>query len=312
MASILRIIEVATPSVDSLMVPFCSASSSPKIMQDTVHALTHEVIAAAKAFDSTLTHATMVPVLRGALPMFVAAQPLLSSTSCILVRCSKVKGSQKVAIEWLGRKPFPQEDGDGKVVILDTIIATGDTVLQLCEEIWNMSGRTKESSVVVMCCYAAPKALELISMHPVVDYIVVAKKSQGCDTAGYLIPYTHGDIGDKMYGKASRKRAEAVIADGQDVQRVSTGVKELLRENGGLWDLTPDATGIERNIKFPTFKKAWAFMERVASAAAAHRHHPEWTNVYNTVHIRWTTHQPNGLTDLDVKMANLCDGYTDI
>ncbi|EEQ31489.1 putative 4a-hydroxytetrahydrobiopterin dehydratase [Microsporum canis] len=330
MAAATRIIEVSTPAIDSLMIPFCCATSTPKVMQETIHNLTREVITAAKIFDKSLTHVTMIPILRGALPMFIAAQPLFASTSCILVRCSKKKGSKDVVVEWQGRRPFPLEDGDGKIVILDTIIATGDTIIKLCEDLWVMSGARMEQSVVVMCCYAAPKALERISNHPIVHYVVVAKKAEGCDEGGYLIPYTHGDIGDKVYGKARGWEPVAVIADGQDTQTMLNEVMDLLIKNGGLWELTPDGTGIERSIKFPTFKMAWAseipdeiyrisfanymkaFMERVAAAAATYRHHPEWTNVYNKVSIRWTTHQPKGLTELDVKLAKLCDDYTKI
>lgn len=34
-----------------------------------------------------------------------------------------------------------------------------------------------------------------------------------------------------------------------------------------------------------------------------------YMQVYNKVSIRWTTHQPKGLTELDVKLAQLCDSY---
>ena len=257
MAATSSIIEVATPTVEALMISFCSETSTPKVMQDTVHALTHELVIAAKAFDITLTHTHMIPILRGALPMFIAAQPLFASTSCSLVRCSKTKGSQDVVVEWLGRRPFPPEDDDGKIVVLDTIIATGDTVLELCDELWVMSDRRAERSVAVMCCYAAPEALERIANHPVVEYIVIAKKAQTCDKAGYLVPYTHGDIGDKIYGKPPRSLPTPVIADGQDVSGVLDDLEDLLVGNGGLWELTPDGIGIERSFEFPTFKKAW-------------------------------------------------------
>ncbi|KAF7585205.1 putative pterin-4-alpha-carbinolamine dehydratase, partial [Aspergillus hancockii] len=60
---------------------------------------------------------------------------------------------------------------------------------------------------------------------------------------------------------------------------------------------------------FQGFGGAWAFMQKIADAAKEYRHHPEWTNAYDTVNIRWTTHQPRGLTELDVKMARLCDRY---
>jgi len=37
------------------------------------------------------------------------------------------------------------------------------------------------------------------------------------------------------------------------------------------------------------------------------KHHPEWTNVYNQVQIRWTTHRPLGLSEKDLTMAHFCD-----
>ncbi|KAJ5815911.1 Transcriptional coactivator/pterin dehydratase [Penicillium robsamsonii] len=298
-----------TPTLTTLMATFCSPSSTPKIMQDTIHALTHEIISAAKSKDKTLTQSptTMIPILRGALPMFVAAQPLLPATSCILARCSKTKGTQDVVVDWLGRRPFPPESDDGKIVVLDTIIATGDTVVKLCEELWEMSGE-QPRSVVVLCTYAAPEALERVACCPVVEYVVVGRRAEKCDERGYLVPYTNGDIGDKIYGVGSKK-AKPVVAEGEDAESVLSGVQSLLIENGGLWKLTEDGLAIEREIQFSGFKEAWAFMEQVADTAAKHRHHPEWTNVYNKVSIRWTTHHPKGLTNLDVVMAQLCDTY---
>lgn len=189
--------------------------------------------------------------------MFVAAQPLLPATSCILSRCSKKKGTQDVVVEWLGRKPFPQVADDGKLVILDTIIATGDTVVKLCEELWEMSGR-KPRSVVVWCCYAAPEALERVARCPVVEYVVVAKRAERCDEKGYLVPYTNGDIGDKIYGGVSGQDEKVEpVAEGEDRESVLLGVHGLLIENGGLWKLTEDGLGIEREIHFSGFNKAW-------------------------------------------------------
>ncbi|MCL4111235.1 UNVERIFIED_CONTAM: hypothetical protein GTU68_026486 [Idotea baltica] len=50
-------------------------------------------------------------------------------------------------------------------------------------------------------------------------------------------------------------------------------------------------------------------MTRVAIAAEKLEHHPEWTNVYNKVHIRLTTHDAGGLTDLDFKLAEIIDKH---
>ena len=46
-----------------------------------------------------------------------------------------------------------------------------------------------------------------------------------------------------------------------------------------------------------------------ALAAERHNHHPEWSNVYNRVTVRWTTHSEGGVTDLDLKLARLCDRF---
>lgn len=50
------------------------------------------------------------------------------------------------------------------------------------------------------------------------------------------------------------------------------------------------------------------FMNVVAAECQRQKHHPEWSNVYNKTHIRWTTHQPLGLSAKDVLMAKFCDG----
>lgn len=48
-------------------------------------------------------------------------------------------------------------------------------------------------------------------------------------------------------------------------------------------------------------------MDSVAPACKTERHHPEWSNVYNRVFVRWTTHNPAGLSEKDTKMAGICD-----
>ena len=48
-------------------------------------------------------------------------------------------------------------------------------------------------------------------------------------------------------------------------------------------------------------------MDAVAGECKTHRHHPEWSNTYNTVFVRWTTHSPPGLSEKDVRMAELSD-----
>ncbi len=52
------------------------------------------------------------------------------------------------------------------------------------------------------------------------------------------------------------------------------------------------------------FKTAFALMTRIAFEAEALTHHPNWENVYNTIHIKLRTHDANGITQNDFDLAN--------
>ena len=52
---------------------------------------------------------------------------------------------------------------------------------------------------------------------------------------------------------------------------------------------------------------AQKFMNDVAAEAKRLRHHPEWSNIYNTVFIRWSTHDIGGLSSQDTQLARICD-----
>lgn len=187
--------------------------------------------------------------------MLVAAQPMLHLSSSILARCSKTKGTSDVVVEWLGRRPFSTAHDDGRLIVLDTVVATGDTIVQLCAEIYALSGGT--ASMVVWCCYAAPAALERVAACPGVEYVVVGQRAELCDERGYLVPYTHGDIGDKIYGGRMLEAERPVVAGGEDVSRVAMGVEGLLVENGGAWRLESEGLAIQRDFQFTGFNKAW-------------------------------------------------------
>ena len=71
---------------------------------------------------------------------------------------------------------------------------------------------------------------------------------------------------------------------------------------------TQKADGIERQYKFADFVTAFAFMTRTALLAEKADHHPEWSNVYNKVDIRLTTHDAGGLSRRDFALAQAIDG----
>lgn len=75
------------------------------------------------------------------------------------------------------------------------------------------------------------------------------------------------------------------------------------------WSRSGDGIAIEKTFTFKGFNAAFGFMTRVAMAAERSNHHPEWSNVYNRVSVRWTTHSLGGISDLDVRLARSCDRF---
>lgn len=73
------------------------------------------------------------------------------------------------------------------------------------------------------------------------------------------------------------------------------------------WECTEDGKAITRSFKFANFQNAFAFMTRVARIAEDMNHHPDWTNVYNRVEVKLSTHDAGGLTGKDFRLASAID-----
>jgi 4a-hydroxytetrahydrobiopterin dehydratase len=69
------------------------------------------------------------------------------------------------------------------------------------------------------------------------------------------------------------------------------------------WTLEEGGKALLRTFKFKDFSEAFAFLTRVALHAEKVDHHPEFTNVWNRVDFRLTTHTAGGVTDNDRKLA---------
>ncbi|ETX28023.1 4a-hydroxytetrahydrobiopterin dehydratase [Roseivivax isoporae] len=78
-----------------------------------------------------------------------------------------------------------------------------------------------------------------------------------------------------------------------------------LLDNG--WSMTDGRDAIQKTYKFDDFVSAFGWMTRAAIWAEKWDHHPEWTNVYNTVTVTLTTHDVDGLSSLDAKLARKLD-----
>ena len=76
------------------------------------------------------------------------------------------------------------------------------------------------------------------------------------------------------------------------------------------WTMSADGKALERTFRFKNFSEAFAFLTRVAMHAEKVDHHPEFTNVWNRVDFRLTTHDTGGVTERDVALAKVIDRLT--
>ena len=88
-------------------------------------------------------------------------------------------------------------------------------------------------------------------------------------------------------------------------QEITARVEKLID-----WEYYDDA--IHTSFEFDNFKDCINAMQRIAFECEALNHHPEWTNVYNVLDIKLTTHDVGGVTELDLKLAEIIDGLIEV
>lgn len=71
----------------------------------------------------------------------------------------------------------------------------------------------------------------------------------------------------------------------------------------GLPGWSHDGDAITKTYEFADFRAALDYMFRAAGPIEEMDHHPEWTNVYNKVEVRLSSHDVGGVTDRDAKLA---------
>jgi 4a-hydroxytetrahydrobiopterin dehydratase len=90
------------------------------------------------------------------------------------------------------------------------------------------------------------------------------------------------------------------------VNRERIGAAAALAQLNG-WAAVDGRDAVFKSFKFKDFKAAFAFMTQVALKAEQMDHHPEWFNVYARVDVTLATHDADGVTALDVALAQFCD-----
>ena len=75
------------------------------------------------------------------------------------------------------------------------------------------------------------------------------------------------------------------------------------------WQVNLDTQELERMFVFKDFKSAFEFMTLCADFAEELDHHPDWSNTWNRVSVRLSTHSLKALTELDITMASAMDQF---
>ncbi|WP_216136220.1 4a-hydroxytetrahydrobiopterin dehydratase [Polynucleobacter sp. es-MAR-4] len=75
------------------------------------------------------------------------------------------------------------------------------------------------------------------------------------------------------------------------------------------WRVNLVTQELERVFVFVDFKSAFQFMTLCANFAEELDHHPDWSNSWNKVSVRLSTHSMKALTELDITMASAMDQF---
>jgi len=87
------------------------------------------------------------------------------------------------------------------------------------------------------------------------------------------------------------------------VENLSSAERHNALKNLSGWKESEDGKSLTKTYIFSSFPQAFAFMTHVALYAEKVDHHPEWTNVYNKVHVTLITHESEGVSAKDIALA---------
>ncbi len=89
------------------------------------------------------------------------------------------------------------------------------------------------------------------------------------------------------------------------MEKLDEAGRSELRAAG--WAMVDGRDAVKKSFVFKNFIEAFGWMTEVAFYAEKLNHHPEWSNVYKRVDVVLCTHDADGLTELDLKLAKRMD-----
>lgn len=102
--------------------------------------------------------------------------------------------------------------------------------------------------------------------------------------------------------KTALAQKQCTACDGSTPHLEGKPLEDLHKQLGNGW-LVIDSHHLEKPFKFPDFKKALEFTNRVGKIAEQQGHHPDIFLTYGEVRIKVFTHKADGLTESDFILA---------
>jgi 4a-hydroxytetrahydrobiopterin dehydratase len=91
------------------------------------------------------------------------------------------------------------------------------------------------------------------------------------------------------------------------VKKLMDSERDAALRNLTGWRYDEAGDAIHQTFKFKSFSEAFGFISRVALEAQKADHHPDWSNSYDTVTIKLSTHDAGGVSQKDVDLAKAID-----
>ncbi|HEY8544170.1 MAG TPA: uracil phosphoribosyltransferase [Acidimicrobiales bacterium] len=179
-------------NVDDALDEFCHPDTSTAGCRAAIWT----VGSALATYAAPYAHATVLPILRAGLALLPGVLDVMGPRPTLLVGTERGEDRRRVAVRWWrpDRTPHPDEP----LVVLDVVIAHGDTLVALLDD---LAARGHQADVTVLAALAAPEGLATIGHDHPRARLVPARLAAGVDPYGRLIPSTNGDAGDRLYGR---------------------------------------------------------------------------------------------------------------
>jgi len=102
--------------------------------------------------------------------------------------------------------------------------------------------------------------------------------------------------------KTALAQKECAACDSSTPRLQGQALENLHKQLGNGW-LVIDGHHLEKQFKFPDFRKALEFTNRIGGIAEKQGHHPDIFLTYGEVRVKLFTHKQGGLTESDFILA---------